>query len=112
MKRLIYLQTNYQNSKTIRDKIFKQFAKEIKNLPNITIIKQLKTEPQVIIEFPDDKYQEIYEALIKLDTIEIIDSILPLEDKDDENEQEIIKIDDSDDEHLIKLKQKMKKYRK
>lgn len=77
MKRLIILHTEYPGGPKNRAVSFKQFRDDIKKLPFIKVLEEREPKPEVIIEFPDDKYQEMYEALRKLDIVEIIDSILP-----------------------------------
>jgi len=74
MKRLIFLKVGYREKP---DEAFKQFRSELKKLPDIKLLKELPPQPQVIIEFPDNKYQEIYEELLKIDIVFVIDPILP-----------------------------------
>ena len=46
-------------------------------VPLVKLVKEIEPPPQAIIEFPDDKYQEVYDMLRVLDSIELIDAILP-----------------------------------
>ena len=82
MKRLIFLKVGWKPTPEIRAKAFKQFSEDIKKNPLVKIVKNKDPRPEVIIEFPDDKYQEVYECLITVDIVEIIDSILDPEDRD------------------------------
>lgn len=77
MKRSIVLQLRYETGPVVRAKAFKQFREDLKQFPYITLLKELEPKPEVIIEFPDDKYQEMYDGLRKLEIVELIDSILP-----------------------------------
>jgi hypothetical protein len=79
MKRLIFLQLHYSTTPAVRSKAFQQFRDDIKKLPDIKIIKEYDPKPQVLIEFPDNQYQEVYDALRQLEVVEVIDSILPEE---------------------------------
>lgn len=83
MKRLIFLKVGYKPTPEIRVKAFKQFSEDIKKNILIKMIKNKEPQAKVIIEFPDDKYQEVYEWLITVEIVEIIDSILDPEDRDD-----------------------------
>lgn len=77
MKRLIFLKTGYKAGPVERVAAFKQFREDLKKLPlPIKELSVLEPPPQVVIEFPDDKYQEIYDALRVLDSVELIDAIL------------------------------------
>ena len=80
MKRLIFLQLNYEIGPVIRGKAFKTFRDNIKKLPSVKIVKELDPKPQVIIEFPDSEYQDVYESLCKLDIVQVIDAVLPKEE--------------------------------
>jgi ribosomal protein L16 Arg81 hydroxylase len=82
MKRLIFLKTGWKPSPEVRAKAFKQFSEDMKKNPLVKIIKNKEPQAQAIIEFPDDKYQEVYEWLITVEIVEIIDSILDPEDRD------------------------------
>jgi hypothetical protein len=75
MKRLIFLKVAYHEKP---DEAFKQFRSAIKEWPYIKLVKELPPKPQVIIEFPDDKYQELYENFLKVDIVFVIDPILPV----------------------------------
>jgi hypothetical protein len=77
MKRDIFLKTEYRGGPKSRAAAFKQFRDGIKELSFITILKEIEPHSEVIIEFPDDKYKEVYEFLRTLDIVELIDSILP-----------------------------------
>jgi len=90
MKRLIFLKINinqiddklsvnkfFEEKKKLTELTIKQFKAQIKSLPQVKISKDLFPEAQVIIEFPDDQYQIVYEALCKMDTVEVIDVALP-----------------------------------
>ena len=77
MQRLIYLQLGYETGPEVRAKALKQFAKDIKQWPHIKITKEIEPSAWVIIEFPDEQYQEVYDGLRKLDIVHTIDSILP-----------------------------------
>jgi len=81
MKRLIFLQLGYETGPVVRAKAFKQFREDLKQFPYIQLLKELEPKPEVIIEFADGKYQEMYDGLRKLDIVEIIDAVLP---KDEE----------------------------
>ena len=82
MKRLIFLKVGWKPTPEIRAKAFKQFSEDMKKNPLVKIIKSKELQAQAIIEFPDAKYQEVYEWLITVDIVEIIDSILDPEDRD------------------------------
>lgn len=73
MKRTIFLKLGYETGPTIRDKVLKQFRKDMIKFPNITIIKEFEPKAAVNIEFQDESYQDVYEALCKLDVVEMID---------------------------------------
>jgi hypothetical protein len=77
MKRVIFLKTAYKAGPDERAKAFKIFKEELKKLPQIKALQEIEPPPQVIVEFADDKYQELYDALRVLDIVELIDSILP-----------------------------------
>ncbi len=76
MKRLIFLKTEYGEK---ADKALKQFREDVKALDFIKIVKERSPKAEVLVEFPDNKSQEAYDGLRKLDIVEIIDSILPKE---------------------------------
>lgn len=75
IKRLIYLKVDYHGQKP--DNAFKEFQSEIKKWQYIKLIKELSPKPQVIIEFPDDKGQEVYENFLKMDVVSVIDTVIP-----------------------------------
>lgn len=77
MKRTIFLQLNYEIGPAIRAKVLKDFRGELKKLSFIDIIAELEPKAQVIVEFPDEFFQEAYDGLRALDSVAIIDSILP-----------------------------------
>jgi hypothetical protein len=77
MKRNIFLQLNYETGPKVRETAFKQFRQDIKQWNDIKIIKELEPRPEVIIEFPDDKYQEVYDNIRQLKIVEVIDFIIP-----------------------------------
>lgn len=77
MKRSIFLNLAYESGPAARSKAIQKFREDLKALPLIKILKEFEKNAEVIIEYPDEKSQEIYEALCKLDIVEIIDSILP-----------------------------------
>lgn len=77
MKRNVFLQLGFESGPKVRATAFQKFREEIKTWSFIKIVKELEPKPEVIIEFPDDKYQEMYDGLRKLDIVEVIDSILP-----------------------------------
>jgi hypothetical protein len=97
VKRLIFLKVEYLDlegkkvSKTkeqemrteLCQKSIKQFKKDMKEwLDNksIKIIKEYDIdEPSVIIQFEDEKLDELYKKLISVDIVDIIDSIIPKE---------------------------------
>ena len=74
MKRLIFLKVEYRKRP---DDVFKQFRSVIKDWKDVKFIKEIPSEGAIIIEFPDDKLQEVYENCVKLDIVAIFDSILP-----------------------------------
>lgn len=76
MKRLIFLKVGWKPTPEVRAKAFKEFSEELKKNPIVKLIKNKEPQPKVIIEFPDDKYQEVYEWLITVEIVDIIDSIL------------------------------------
>jgi hypothetical protein len=82
MKRLILLKVGWEPAPEVRAKAIKQFSEDMKENPLVKIVKVKEPKAQLIIEFPDDKYQEVYEWLITVDIIDIIDSILDPEDRD------------------------------
>lgn len=77
MKRSIFLDLHYETGPAARAQAFKQFREDLKQFPYIKLLKELEPRSEVIIEFPDDKYQEMYDGLRKLEIVELIDSILP-----------------------------------
>jgi hypothetical protein len=77
MKRLIILKVDYECGTKCRAAAFKQFRNDIKKIASIHILKEMEPKPQVIIEFSDDDYQNVYDNLRSLDIVEIIDSIIP-----------------------------------
>lgn len=77
MQRLIILQLHYEEGPAVRAAAFKQFRSDIKQWPYIKIIKETEAKAWVIIDFPEDRYQTVYDGLRTLDVVEIIDSILP-----------------------------------
>ncbi len=74
MKCLIYLKTEYKENPA---NAFKQFKQDIKQWSYIKIVKELPPHPQVIIEFPDDKSQEVYENFLNVDIVSVFDTVLP-----------------------------------
>jgi hypothetical protein len=94
MKRLIFLKpedSNPDNKKLkaadllkSEEKVLaaalKEFSNGIKEHKFISIVTELPNKPQVVIEFPEDKYHEAHDILRKLDIVELIDAILPKED--------------------------------
>lgn len=92
MKRLIYLKIgdpNPDNKKIskndlrvleefARTLVFQSFKKNAKVL-GFKIIKEYLDEASVLIEFPDDQTQAMYDALRELEIVELIDSMLPKE---------------------------------
>lgn len=74
MKRLIFLKVAYKEK---AEPVMKQFRSDLQSLPDIKIIKDYLPKPEVLIEFPDGKWDRIYEDLRKLDSVAIIDSMLP-----------------------------------
>jgi hypothetical protein len=77
MKRTIFLQLNYDYSPASRAKAITAFQGEVKKLPFIVILATLEPKAQIIVEFPDDRLQEAYDGLRALDSVAIIDFILP-----------------------------------
>jgi len=73
MKRTIFLKLGYETGPAIRDKVLKQFRKDMIKFPNITIIKEFEPKAAVNIEFEDEQYQDVYESMCKLDVVEMID---------------------------------------
>ena len=105
MQRLIFLKSSDSNpenkklSKDALDKLeakmiadcLKQFRDEIKSsYPFIKIVKEYKDEfkIQTVIDFPDDKYEEVYIAMQSIAIVDIIDAILPLEDQKGRTKEE------------------------
>lgn len=98
MKRLIFLKVEYldlegkkvskakeQEMRTeLCQKSIKCFKKEMKDwLDNksVKITKEYDTEePSVIIQFEDEKLDDLYKKLISVDIVDIIDAIIPTED--------------------------------
>ncbi len=78
MKRLIYLKVAYGEKS---DKALEQFRSDLKTIGYIKLVNDYSPKPQVLVEFPNDKQWDAYEALRQLDIVSIIDSILP---KDEE----------------------------
>ena len=76
MKRTIFLKLGYETGPAIRAKMFKQFRQDIKPLAYIKIIKEFEPRAELIIEFEDARYQDMYDTLRKLDSVEMIDPIL------------------------------------
>lgn len=77
MRRLIYLKVAYGEKS---DAAHKQFRADLKLIDYIKFVKDYAPKPEVLVQFPDDKQWEAYEALRKLDIVSIIDSTLPIED--------------------------------
>lgn len=77
MKRTIFLKLNYDYSPASRAKAIKNFLGEVKKLSFIDIIAELEPKAQVIVEFPDEFMQQAYDGLRALESVAIIDSILP-----------------------------------
>ena len=77
MKRLIFLKTGYKAGPVERAAVLKQFKEDLKMVPLVKAVRELDPPPQVVVEFPDDKYQEVYDFLRVLDSVELIDAILP-----------------------------------
>lgn len=80
MKRLIILKVEYPGGPKNRDEAYKQFTNAVGLWglkPPFKILKRLEPKPEVIVEFPDDQYQDVYDKLRELDIVETIDSILP-----------------------------------
>lgn len=76
MKRLIYLNVAYGEKS---DKAVEQFRSDLQAIGYIKLIKDQAPKPQVLVEFPNDKQWDAYEALRQLDIVSTIDSILPNE---------------------------------
>lgn len=95
--------------------VFKAFRSGIKPIKEIKILEEIVDKPQVIIDFPEDKYHPVHDLLRSIECVEIIDANLPLteaelkarEKKKKEVDFEII----PDDEVKI-LKAKMAKYKR
>ncbi len=97
MKRLIFLKVEYLDlegkkvSKTkeqemrteLCQKSIKQFKKDMKEWLDNKSIKITKEydidEPSIIIQFEDEKLDELYKKLVSVDIVDIIDSIIPKE---------------------------------
>lgn len=62
--------------KELIEQAVKEFKREIKS-SQIKVLKDYLPNAQVLIEFPDDQYQVIYEVLCKIDIVETIDVFLP-----------------------------------
>jgi hypothetical protein len=77
VKRLIILQHHYHHTAEERVEAFKQFRSDLKAFTFIQIVKELEPKPEVIIEYPDNKHQEMYDGLRKLDVVCIIDVSVP-----------------------------------
>jgi hypothetical protein len=60
----------------LMEQAVKEFKKQVKKLKPVKVVKDYLPKPQVLIEFDDEQYQTIYEALCKMDVVEIIDSII------------------------------------
>ena len=82
MKRSIFLQLGYETGPTIRAKVLKQFRKDMIKFPYVKILKEIEPRAEVVISFPDERYQEFYEAICKLPVVEMIDPVLPKEFRD------------------------------
>jgi phage terminase small subunit len=74
MKRLIFLKVAYGEK---AEPALKQFRSALQSLPDIKIIKEYPPKPEVLVEFPESKWDRVYEDLRKLDIVATIDSILP-----------------------------------
>jgi hypothetical protein len=81
MKRLISLQLGYETGPAVRAKALKQFRDEIKKLASVKIVKELESKAQVIIELPDERYQEVYEAMCKMDVVQTIEAVQPSDEQ-------------------------------
>lgn len=91
MKKLIFLKTidsNPTNKKikaselvkleeNVRLSSIKKFKNDIKSFGNIKILQESLTKPQIIIEFADKDWDDIYKNLITLNEIDIIDFLIP-----------------------------------
>jgi len=73
MKRLIFLKADGPKE---REAALKTFQKEAKEL-SLKVVKEFPKVPSVLIEFEDDRLDEVYNKLRVLDVVEVIDSILP-----------------------------------
>lgn len=74
MKRLIILKLEYKQK---ADEPLARFRSDIKQWDYIKVVKELLSKPEIVIEYPDAKHDEVYNNLRQLDIVEIIDSILP-----------------------------------
>jgi len=128
MKRLIFLKLAIVNPENIKmkqaeiDKLeakeyansFKQFKADLKTYSNILIIKEIDEDlrrPQVVIDFPDEQYQEIYDIIRQFDIVDIIDPILPLDKKIIEKELKVQKAKDTQS-NVDEVKDRQKKMAK
>jgi hypothetical protein len=89
MKRLIFLRPIDPNPKdtkikkselsaleaTARLNAIKDFKKQTQSLP-IKVLKENPNDPSVIIEFANNKEDEMYEALRVLPVVDVIDTII------------------------------------
>jgi len=89
MKRTIFLKLGYETGPAIRDKVLKQFRKDMTKFPQIKIIKEFEPQAAVNIEFDDDQYQTIYEVLCKIDVVEMIDPNVLKDDQIKEKKEKL-----------------------
>jgi hypothetical protein len=90
MKRLIFLKIDSDlipdglsktklaaAEKEVAEQAVKEFKKQVKDLKQVKLIKDYLPQPQALIEFREEEYQTIYEALCQMDIVETVDSIIP-----------------------------------
>jgi len=77
MKRLLILKTPYKPTPDERAQSFKQLRACIKPIPWIKLLKEMDGKPQVIVEFDEERSQEAYDTLRKIEVVLEIDTMLP-----------------------------------
>jgi hypothetical protein len=77
-RRLIVLHTkSYLAPPSERQASFQTFRTAIKKLDYLQIVSENLTKPEIIVECPNNKLQDLYDELAKLEIVRTIDSYLP-----------------------------------
>lgn len=92
MRRLIFLyidleqipddvpQSKWKSYQTkMAQQAVKDFTQQVKALKSVKIVEDNLPRPEVLIQFPDEQRDVVYEALRQLPIVETIDSMVPQE---------------------------------